>query len=68
MLTIVARFVPTLIVCLALSGRVASAGAVVTPIFDPSNFTTRVQNPWFPLVPGNHVLLRIPHRRRPGEN
>lgn len=52
MLTIVARFVPTLIVCLALSGRVASAGAVVTPIFDPSNFTTRVQNPWFPLVPG----------------
>jgi len=55
-MTIVARFVPTFVMCLALSGRVASAGAVVAPIFDPEDFTTPVQNPWFPLVPGTTYL------------
>ena len=57
MMKIVARFLPAFVVCLALSGRVAAAGAVVAPTFDPEDFTTPVQNRWFPLVPGTTYLF-----------
>jgi len=36
----------------ALSSSAVDAGPVVTPAFDPANFTDPVQNPWFPLVTG----------------
>jgi hypothetical protein len=64
--------------CSASAGRPA---AVATPLpqggepvtLDPARFTTRIDNPWFPMVPGTrweyregrtHVVVTVTHRTR----
>ena len=44
---------PIILTILALTlGAGATASAQSSPGLDPARFTTRIDNPWFPLVPG----------------